>query len=412
MKTHRASAAAFLAAAVLISACGDKSPLENTPAAEQFSSVISATAGNNLSGLYGNFVTGVPQARVADRQGRPLAGVAVSFEAVGGGRLTGASATTDSAGLASPTSWRLGTGGTQSVRATSNGTAPLVFTAAASAPPAGTFRIEVRYEPGTNPTPAQQAAFDAAAAAWTRLIVRGGVPYAVYEDAGCGDIRGETVDGVVIHAKLDSIDGAGKILGQAGPCILRDADLLPAQGIMAFDIADLAALESRGQLEEVILHEMAHVLGFGTLWNFGAGIRPDYLMATPAEDPIFTGPASRFALFGLAGAGFMGTGAVPVENTGSPGTRLSHWRETTFGQELMTGWLGAGPNPLSALTIAQFRDLGYEVNDALSDTYSFAAAIQARVAAPLQLIERGLTSPLMVINRAGRMVRTVKRPLM
>src|SRR5687768_1921828 len=250
MKTHRTSAAAFLAAAVLISACGDKSPLENTPAAEQFSRVISATAGSNLSGLYGNFVTGVPQARVADRQGRPLAGVAVSFEAVGGGLLTGASATTDSAGLASPTSWRLGTGGTQSVRATSSGAAPLVFTAAASAPAAGTFRIEVRYEPGTDPTPAQRAAFDEAAATWTRLILRGGVPYAIYEDAGCGDIRGETVDGVVIHAKVDSIDGAGKVLGQAGPCILRDADLLPAQGIMEFDNADLAALESRGQLED------------------------------------------------------------------------------------------------------------------------------------------------------------------
>jgi len=125
-----------------------------------------------------------------------------------------------------------------------------------------------------------------------------------------------------------------------------------------------------------------------------------------------SGPASRFALFGLAGAGFMGNGAVPVENTGSPGTRLAHWREATFGQELMTGWLGAAPNPLSAHTMAQFRDLGYEVNDALSDSYSFAAAIQAQVAIPLQLIERGLTSPLMVINRAGRMVRTIKRPLM
>ena len=53
-----------------------------------------------------------------------------------------------------------------------------------------------------------------------------------------------------------------------------------------------------------------------------------------------------------------------------------------------------------------------EVNDALGDTYSFATAIQAQVATPLQLIERGLTSPLMVINRAGRMVRTIKRPLL
>lgn len=86
-------------------------------------------------------------------------------------------------------------------------------------------------------------------------------------------------------------------------------------------------------------------------------------------------------------------------------------REATFGQEV-TGWLNGGINPLSALTLAQFRDLGYKVNDALGDAYSFAAAIQAQVAAPLQLIERGLTSPLIVINGSGRMVRTMKRPLM
>jgi hypothetical protein len=249
---------------------------------------------------------------------------------------------------------------------------------------------------------------------WARIILRGGAPYQVHEDAGCGDIRGETVDGVVIMAKLEEIDGAGSVLGSAGPCILRDEGLLPAQGFMRFDTADLEALESKGQLQQVILHEMAHVLGFGTLWEIGGiGLGTGgYLLRSPEEDPTFQGVASRGAMYGLAGAmGFTGQ-PVPVENTGSAGTRLAHWRESTFGQELMTGWLNPGTNPLSALTIAQFRDLGYVVNDALGETYSFAAAIQAEGLAPVQLIERPLTTPLIVINRTGRLVRTVGRALM
>jgi hypothetical protein len=313
----------------------------------------------------------------------------------------------------SPTSWRLGSTGAQSVRVRAGDAAPFTFSAAASSPPAGAFRIEVRYAAGTNPTATQRAAFDAAAARWSQIVLAGGAPYQIYEDAGCGDIRGETVDGVVITADLKPIDGSGNILGSAGPCILRDADYLPAQGYMQFDTDDLAMLETRGALQPVILHEMAHVLGFGTLWDVLAmgGRTSGYLLRTPPEDPTFVGTASRFALFGLAGPSFTGFGSVPVENTGAPGTAFAHWRESTFAQELMTGWLNPGSNPLSALTIAQFRDLGYTVNDALGEDYSFAAAIQAQVQAsgPIQLTEGKLMMPVLVINRAGRLVRTIQR---
>jgi hypothetical protein len=64
-----------------------------------------------------------------------------------------------------------------------------------------------------------------------------------------------------------------------------------------------------------------------------------------------------------------GTGNVPVENTGGLGTRNGHWRETTFGNELMTGFLNSGKNPLSRLTIASLRDLGYIVNLSVADPY-------------------------------------------
>jgi len=415
MTKHIGSAAAFLAAAALISACGDNSPLENTPAAEKNSSRISATAGTALSGYYGNFVTGVPQVTVTGPDGTPRAGVTVNFSATGGGHLTGATLVTDAAGHASPTSWRLGSGGTQSVSATISGVQPVTFTATASPPPPGNFRIEVRYAQGTTPSAAQRAAFEAAAAGWSRIILRGGAPYPVYElDEGCGDIRGQTVDGVVITADLKPIDGAGKVLGSAGPCILRDEGYLPAQGYMQFDTADLDTLEVRGQLQQVVLHEMGHVLGFGTIWEVvGSGElgSNSYLLRTPLENPTFVGAASRAALFGLAGVGgFPGT-AVPVENTGEAGTAFAHWRESVFKRELMTGWLDSGMNPLSALTIAQFRDLGYVVNDALGENYSFtfATAIQASVAAPFPLVEGKLTMPLIVINRAGRKVGTLPR---
>ena len=36
---------------------------------------------------------------------------------------------------------------------------------------------------------------------------------------------------------------------------------------MFFDVADLYFLEELDLFEEVIVHEMGHVLGVGTLWN-------------------------------------------------------------------------------------------------------------------------------------------------
>jgi hypothetical protein len=144
--------------------------------------------------------------------------------------------------------------------------------------------------------------------------------------------------------------------------------------------------------------------------NPGNGLASVMLLdRSDPNDPVFRGPASLSALFGLAGpTGFLGT-AVPVENTGGEGTAYAHWRESVFGSELMTGWLNAGSNPLSALTIAQFRDLGYVVNDALGDGYSFAAAIRAAGSEPLQLNEGRLTMPLIVINQAGNLVGRIQR---
>ncbi|MEY9156351.1 leishmanolysin [Bradyrhizobium japonicum] len=48
--------------------------------------------------------------------------------------------------------------------------------------------------------------------------------------------------------------------------------------------------------------------------------------------------------------GSAGSLPVPVENTGGEGTVDSHWRDTVFGAELMTGFVNQGGNPMSRVT--------------------------------------------------------------
>ncbi|HEX7025185.1 MAG TPA: leishmanolysin-related zinc metalloendopeptidase, partial [Gemmatimonadales bacterium] len=186
-------------------------------------------------------------------------------------------------------------------------------------------------------------------------------------------------------------------------------------GMMKFDTADLDNLGIR--LNDVILHEMGHVLGFGTLWNF----LTNALLSQPGSgDPFFNGAASRGAFLAAAATGTTFTGnPVPVENSGGAGTRDAHWREATVTTELMTGFISAPgiQNPLSAFTATSFRDMGYVVNDAVADAFTFQAALMAALApAPLssplgafRLVEAPLPDPILVINRHGRVIRRVPR---
>jgi Ca2+-binding RTX toxin-like protein len=226
-------------------------------------------------------------------------------------------------------------------------------------PPASLFDIQIVF--GTGLTATQQAAF-AAAELKLESIITGDLLDVVDQVLGA-------IDDVQIAASGVAIDGVGGVLGQAGPDNVRPGSFLPYSGTMMFDTADLAALEASGQLQDTILHEMCHVLGFGTIWsNLN-------LLQNPAQsggsDPRFTGAMATQefnARFGTTGS------SVPVEATGGLGTADSHWRESVFDNELMTGFINQGPNPLSRVTIAQFADLGYQVALSSADSYLRAAA--------------------------------------
>ncbi|MEM7453019.1 MAG: leishmanolysin-related zinc metalloendopeptidase [Planctomycetota bacterium] len=218
------------------------------------------------------------------------------------------------------------------------------------------FQIDVRFNGGI--TDAQKEAFDVAAARWSQVIVSEFAPVELP--------NGEVLDNLLIEASGEDIDGTGGILGSAGPQFLRPGSMLPVKGIMRFDSADLANMEANGSLVDVIIHEMGHVLGIGTIW----GIK-ELLVGCDAPmsaNPVFLGEKAitEFAALTEEGSDL----PVPVANTGGSGTRCGHWRESIFGAELMTGFINTGTNPLSRLTIASLEDLGYDVNYHAADPYS------------------------------------------
>ncbi len=206
------------------------------------------------------------------------------------------------------------------------------------------------------PTERQAEVFEAAAARWERIIIKdvpsaeGPIPSAF---VGFPAIEGP-IDDIVIEVALAPIDGPGQILGQAGPSFVRTEDFLTLSGIMFFDVDDLDFLEEIDLFEEVIVHEMGHVLGVGTLWNTVPFGFDRTLIGAVDTNPYFLGRKAN--VFWNAEGGI---DELPVENMGGPGTRLGHWREATMDNELMTGFLNLGENPLSRITAGSMRDLGY-----------------------------------------------------
>lgn len=362
---------------------------------------VVATTATTQAGFSGNYGSSRPAVRVTDAAGRPVAGAVVAFAvAQGSGKVSGASPATDFDGNATLGSWRFGSGG-QALTATVAGLAPLTFTATTAPAPASTFKVEVRFI--GDATASQRAAFDSAAARWSRTIVADLEDVAFSEDLSfCGGQNlNETIDDVVIFAKIERIDGPLNILGQAGPCYLRDDNLLSIVGFMRFDIDDVATLEASGRFRDVVLHEMGHVLGIGSLWNLKG-----LISGRSSGDPFFTGTSARMAFAAAAAApGGFGGNSVPVENTGGSGTRDVHWRESILTNELMTGFLDQGANPLSAVTAASLRDEGYTVDDSGADEYSFAAALRAATAEPAAWRVSPLPGPIRTVDRRGRLAR-------
>ena len=332
---------------------------------------MTAVSAVQQTGAPASSVVQAPAVEVLDASGTPVPGVPVLFTVTaGGGAVSGGSATTDGSGLASAGGRTFGPAGVQSLRATSPALSGIAvdFTGT-SRPASAAFDVTLRFL--TPMTPVQARAF-VNAKERIQEIVTGDIPSQavnVGPSATCGGVAiSETVDDILILAEVGPKDGPGGVLAEAGPCwIWNRTSGSFIVGHMLFDIADIDALEQNGTLETVILHEMLHVLGFGTLWQkrglvVGAGLVDPYFQGVHARDMMATRND---------GAVYTGT-PVPVEATGGAGTRDVHWRETVFDHELMTGWVDANSNPLSATTIGSLQDLGYGVDVSRADPFDLA----------------------------------------
>lgn len=221
------------------------------------------------------------------------------------------------------------------------------------------FTIVVRF-PDSSLSPSRRAAFQLAAVRWSQIIV-GDLPDMT--------VNGRTIDDIEITATAPYIDGPYGILGQATYDGLRSTGpKLPYSGYMQFDSADLAMMESEGTLQDVILHEMGHVLGIGSLWT-DRGLVTGYGSA----NPVYVGTNGLREYRTLAGN--PAATSIPVENMPRSGSYGAHWRESVFGDELMTSNASpAGtPMPISRMTVGSLQDLGYVVNYAKADPYTIPA---------------------------------------
>ncbi len=121
-------------------------------------------------------------------------------------------------------------------------------------------------------------------------------------------------------------------------------------------------------LRSVMLHEFAHTLGFGTIW--------EPIMFPTLNQTIGRSLVNRttqtyngntyagFAYGELLGQVEQGV-AVPIDEV------YAHWSESVFKQELLTPFIE--PNgtvmPVSALTLSSLRDLGWRVNYGAAQAY-------------------------------------------
>ncbi len=397
----------------------------STPAT--FTATGTAGSPTTMTIVLGNHQTGGistnlpidPRVRIEDGLGNPVEGVDVTFTPrSGSGSVSSTMVSTDVNGQAR-TKWAPGQGGTNLMDVTTGPFIQTFFSIGSNS----AYKLEVVFLTPASTT--QMIAFGDAAARWMDIITGdlGDIDFGVGQGANACGVGDPNITGVqddlIVFVSLVLIDGPGGILGSAGPCFIRTLTDTPLTvvGVMQFDTADLPNLEAAGTLGDVILHEMAHVIGYGTLWNFS----PLNLLNNPSlpssvgADTHFSGANAVAAFNALPGGPWVppspASSVVPVENTqGGQGTRDTHWRESTFVTELMTGFIAGAGNPLSTVTIQSLLDMGYAVDINQADAYPLGDPNGLRAGGSstvFHLKDDILRIPLKLIDRNGRVVGVV-----
>ncbi len=371
--------------------------------------LLAKVSGDEQIGVVGTLLEAPLVVQAADALGNPAPGAAISFgPASAGGSVHPTQTTTGPDGTASA-QWILGsTLGPQSVGAAIEAGSAVNFTATAT-DEAGMSGLAIDLHFIDAPTTALSQAFDDAVGRWRDQIPGKLEPMPVDLAAGaCGSgspAINQVVDDLLVFVTVGTIDGITGILGQAGPCTARLSNGLPITAKMTLDSADVIRLEGTGRLVDLILHELGHALGIGTLWTGMGLLQNPSLPGNKGADTHFAGADAIAAFDAVGGDGYTGGAKVPVENEeGGVGTRDSHWRLSVLTNELMTGFLTGGANPLSRVTVASLGDLGYTVDEDGADPFqlNFVTAPPRETGEPLPLGNDIFRGPIYLLDDKGR----------
>jgi hypothetical protein len=169
------------------------------------------------------------------------------------------------------------------------------------------------------------------------------------------------VDDLLVFVKIAPVDGISGILGGAGGCVVTNQEMavlvngtvinnayFVRVGMISLDVYDADRLNSQGRLLAVMMHELGHLLGIGSLWSM-----PFYHFTD--EVPYYNGAGAKAGLALISPYPEHGPNGEPYVEQGA------HWADKKYGIELMTGYL-SGTNRLTPLTLGALQDFGFQVD--------------------------------------------------
>jgi len=216
------------------------------------------------------------------------------------------------------------------------------------------FSINLNYTSGLDGVSSTvRNALTDAAKVWENVI-----PYSSFNGAHTLNI-----DVVGLNSSQDWLAAATNTGGQTA----ANGKWLPTTGTIRINTSYANTYNNNpGYLKDIVTHELAHVLGIGTIWEKNGNSLINRSTNTYKADS-YAGRA-----YGEV-TGTLQPTAVPVE-AGSYG----HWDENALQNELLTPYAESigTKMPLSEVTIASLRDLGWNVNYGAADNFSLSQSIK------------------------------------
>ncbi len=314
---------------------------------------LSLSAGDAQTAAVGHDVPVAPSVLVVDAYGNPVTGAAVTFGVqTGGGSVAGGDATTDTSGIATVTSWTLGTvAGTDSLTAACEGCSgsPVTFDATAAPGPLASF------------------ALDLASSQWN------GQPFVGSDTVTALDAYGNTITGYSALADPVTIsaspaDGTISGLGLEGAAVLDQpsdfvAGVADLSGTMVFTgLAGSHTFTATSQIEAATGTSAAVSVAAGAPTGCTLTIQPGgavdgLALSTAPVVQLRDASGNSVAAAGVSVVATIASGSGTLSGTTTATTSASG--AATFSNLIVTGTTGAyrltfTPTSLTAVTSSSF----------------------------------------------------------